>query len=550
MSPTKALTLLALGCMLLTAMVAGAASPADEKAPLRSALEALREQSLTAHERAELAALEAFYHLRNHRPAWADEERLNRLDQAFRSLADDGLDPTHYLASRSPYPGLPTDDPRHHGQSICTEIDATRAFLRALSDLRFGRLRPADVETIWRHREQPDALSSEGRLRSLVATAVVTLDDPLAAFAAVRPSWPAYAGLRAAHAAERKRPDADADTAVPSGPLLRPGMHDPRVPLLRQRFGIAPESPDLANVYDARLVTAIEAFQQANRLTVDGIIGPATLAVLNLDRAARLDKFRVNLERMRWLAGEHHRRFVLVDVAGAWIHYYRDGEAVWSTRAQVGRPTRRTPLLVSEITHFTFNPTWTIPPTILRNDKLPEIRADIGYLARNNIRVLDHEGNPLSPEAIDWERPGPILLRQDAGPDNALGRVAIRFPNPFHVYLHDTPSQRLFERDQRAFSSGCVRVQQADTLVDLLLADDGGDTLERAQRLRSGTRTANFSLNQPVAVLLTYLTVDIADDGTPIFRPDVYRLDENVLRALNAAPPASALHTRCVWLDG
>src|SRR5690606_18179207 len=120
------------------------------------------------------------------------------------------------------------------------------------------------------------------------------------------------------------------------------------------------------------------------------------------------------------------------------------GETRWSARTQVGRASRPTPTLKSEVTHFTINPTWTVPPTILRNDKLPEIRRDIGYLERNNMRVLDHRGNRLNPYEVDWNNPSGIMLRQDAGPQNALGQVAIRFPNPFSVYLHDTPSQSIF----------------------------------------------------------------------------------------------------------
>src|SRR5690606_3499341 len=166
--------------------------------------------------------------------------------------------------------------------------------------------------------------------------------------------------------------------------------------------------------------------------------------------------------------------------------------------------------LKSVVTRLTLNPTWTIPPTILREDKLPEIRRDHGFLLKHNLQVLDLAGNPLTAEDIDWDNPGNILLRQDAGPKNPLGRIVIRFPNPYSVYLHDTPSQALISKGPRAFSSGCGRVEQPLLLRDMLLSPADR---ERTEVLLTTGITHEFRLSKPVPILLTYWTAQVDSQG-------------------------------------
>jgi len=510
-----------------------------------------------------------FYAQRDFAPVWNDPARLNQLVSALQDLTNDGLDPDEYhlhalqTTSRAHSSTLAVRDTMAVSPA-CSELLATDAYLRALNDLSFGRLDPADVEPLWRFRSTNDVIADHERLMMLAQSG---LNDIAASFARARPALPRYHGLRKAYGELRLRAANEEWPQIPSGRSLREGMTDPRLPLLRARLlgtavgstwprngvtddtdhaGLPNESND--DTYDADLVAAVRAFQGSHQLEVDGIVGPATLSALNVPLSARLDQLRVNLERMRWLTREHDSTFVLVDVAGARVSYYRNGVVAWEARTQVGRPARPTPLLKSEITHFTFNPTWTIPPTILRNDKLPEIRRDITYLAQNNIRVLDHSGNELAPDSIDWERPGAIMLRQDAGAANALGQVAIRFPNPFHVYLHDTPSQRYFSRDQRALSSGCVRVERAMELVEHLLEDatDGGQ--DRAAAIIASGKTRNFSLARPIPVLLAYWTADIAADGSLVFRPDVYDHDGKIHAALQQIRVRDRMMPACAWV--
>lgn len=480
------------------------------------------------------ADLRSFYEQVGGKSVWQEDGRLSALITQLELLIDDGLRPEDYavehLLQRLAQAGTGPDQIE---AAACDELLATRAYLLALAHLNRGKLDPAAVESHWNKNERPTP-----DLSAVLKLAAENVAEPGKAFAAARPVAPAYAALRKAYVALRDRAQDTTWPVVPAGPSLRPGDTDARVAAVRARLlaagfkkVAAKEGAD--TTMDDALVDAVKQFQKAHGLEADGIVGRGTLAALNVTVAERVEQLRANLERQRWFNTSVPERRVQVDVAGAQIRYYNDGKLVWEGRSQVGRPNRPTPLLQSEITHFTFNPTWTVPPTILRQDKLPEIRADIGFIERNRFRVLDSDGNELVPEEIDWSAPGNITLRQDAGPGNALGQVAIRFPNPFSVYLHDTPSKGLFARDRRATSSGCVRVENAMTLVEHLLADAGDLDAKRARELLDSGRTRRVNLVTPVPVQLAYWTADADKDGELTFRPDIYGLDTKVAKALS-----------------
>ena len=292
-------------------------------------------------------------------------------------------------------------------------------------------------------------------------------------------------------------------------------------------------------VYDAPLEAAVKRFQLRHGLTPDGAIGPGTLQALNVPVSARIDQIRVNLERSRWVLHELHGNFVLVDVAGFNVSYFRDDEPVWTSKVIVGRPYRETPIFKSTITYVVFNPTWTIPAGILVKDKLPVIKRDPGYLKRNNIRVINSSGREVDPRSVNWSRYGagrlpPYQLRQDPGDDNALGLVKIMFPNQYSVYLHDTPSKSLFDKDERTFSSGCIRVQKAFELAELVLADSSRWNQATMAEAVAAKATKTVNLATPVPVLLLYWTAQPTPDGQVIFRNDIYGRDPPTLAALNS----------------
>jgi murein L,D-transpeptidase YcbB/YkuD len=236
--------------------------------------------------------------------------------------------------------------------------------------------------------------------------------------------------------------------------------------------------------------------------------------------------------------------FVFVNIPGFKVYYVRDEKLAWTRRAQVGKLFRQTPVFRADMTYLEFNPTWTVPPTILAKDILPAVRKDPGYLKKRNIRVIDSKGKVVNPKSINWSKYTgknfPYQLRQDPGPGNALGQVKFMFPNKHLVYLHDTPSKNLFDRESRAFSSGCVRIENPFEFAQLLLGKEWN--AKRIDGIIKSKKTTTVKLAKPVPVILFYLTALPAFDGRFHFRNDVYSRDEAVLEDLNAAfKPAGRL---------
>ena len=459
------------------------------------------------------ALLQAFYQAQNDQMVWTDPGRVAALKAALALLADDGLNPAHYP--------LPT------AQDLCADIDTSRQYLKALHDLHFGRLAQSRYEPVW----HSDSVIEPDRQAELLALAVPGVQDVSAVFERARPALEQYQNLRKVYARMRQQPLKQWQP-IPDGPLLRPGMQDPRVPALARRLadeGYLSRQASVNNTYSNELVSAVKSFQLDHSLQADGVIGAGTIKELNVSPATRRDQLRINLERMRWMSRDFEPTSLLVNVAAAQLAVYKNGQPVWQTRTQVGRPDRQTPLLKSTVNRLTLNPTWTIPPTIFKKDKLPQIRRDPSFLSRHDLQVIDSSGRPISPGSVDWDRPGNILLRQGAGPRNPLGRIAIRFPNPFSVYLHDTPSQALFSKGPRAFSSGCVRVESVFELRDWLVSPS---EKVRTEELLSTGRTSEFRLSNPMPILMTYWTAHADNDRKVVYSPDIYNFDRALIAAL------------------
>jgi murein L,D-transpeptidase YcbB/YkuD len=483
-----------------------------------------------------------FYEARQFQPAWQEPGRLDALIAALMDLQYDGLNPDDYhLESLKSYRlDVRTHAPLSSADLADLDLVATDAFVLALYHVYGGKVDPVGLSSQWNFASRP--IHREDGLQVLLR--IVEGGRIREAFAEARPQHVWYQRGRERMREYLQIQSAGGWPAVPAGETLKPGMSDPRVPTLRKRLAVTRDLPADAPapadplLYDAPLEAAVKAFQERHGLTADGAVGPGTLAAMNVPVSARLDQMRVNMERARWVLHEIKGEFVLVDIAGFHVSYFRNDEPVWTSKVVVGRDQRETPIFRSTITYVVFNPTWTIPPGILVKDKLPQLKRNPGVLKRSNIRVLDSSGREVNPYSVNWNNYGPNRLppyqfRQDPGPDNALGLVKIMFPNPYLVYLHDSPAKNLYDADQRTFSSGCIRVQKAFELAELVLDDPAWDQAA-IQRVIDGQQTRTVNLRTPVPVMLMYWTAQPRADGQVNFRPDIYNRDPATLAALQS----------------
>jgi murein L,D-transpeptidase YcbB/YkuD len=524
---------------------AGVAAPASAPGPQSEALRLRVDELRYAHdlsvrgERIILAdTVATIFEDRQFAPAWSGGTRLDHLIAALRDVELDGLDPAdyHYEALQALRAELRSGAGLPATEQADLELLATDAMALALFHLYGGKVDPVKLSTQWNYPLRP---VHETDARELLTRAIDS-GRIVETFIQIRPEHVWYRRGRE-HLREYRRIAATGGWPdVPDGPTLKAGMTDPRVPVLRRRLEITGDlgvgritEPEL---FDPSLEQAVRHFQTRHGMTADGAVGAATRAAMNVPAGARVDQLRVNLERGRWVLHEIKGEFVLVDIAGFNVVYFRNDEPIWTSKVVVGRPYRETPVFRSEITYVVLNPTWTIPPGILAKDTLPAVKRDPGYLARHRIRVIDSSGGEVSPWSVDWSRYGnsvPYQLRQDPGPDNSLGLVKIMFPNPYLVYLHDSPAKSLYDRDERAFSSGCIRVARPFELTELVLNDAQQWNAAAIQEVIATGKTRTVNLAKPVPVLILYWTAQPTPDGQILFRNDVYGRDSPTLAALD-----------------
>jgi peptidoglycan hydrolase-like protein with peptidoglycan-binding domain len=369
---------------------------------------------------------------------------------------------------------------------------------------------------------------------------------------AIGREWPAYYRFWALYA---KLPtyvayyQAGGWPSVPKVDKVEPGQTNDVIPAVRARLKVTGElassSAYTDNVYDPDLKAAVAAFQLSHGLNDDGVIGGRTLEELNVSAEKRLQMILLNLERMREQGAKFEPRHLIVNIPSQEVKVIEDGKVQFMTKAIVGKIDRKTPTLDSVIKVAKFNPEWNAPHKIASNDEVRRMRADPSFLESHGFTVYDGNGMEVDPSSIDWHEVGPgnfpYRLVQAPGPENALGPVKLDFPNKDSVYLHGTNQKQLFARQDRYFSSGCMRMQQPIDMAAFLLADDPEYPRARIDQIVESGKTVLVPLKTPMPVHVVYMTAWTDEDGVLQFRKDMYKYDRYAAIPSDLQPAANLI---------
>jgi murein L,D-transpeptidase YcbB/YkuD len=478
------------------------------------------------------------YQCRGFKLIWNDDG-IASLSTALESLKEDGLTADDYrFAEFDSQLRAANRTSLGPGRMVEMDILLTEAFLRAVYNLYFGR---ADPERIDANINFTRSHPGEGPIpRLLRYITQARIDD---AFDWARPKNKRYQWLKTGLARYREYQAAGGWDPIPAGEILKPGITHPRVAMLRTRLAVTGDLPagvtvtDDSELFDEILKSAVERFQTRHGLEADGVVGAETLAAMNVPVKERIDQIRVNLERGRWILHEAYADYLVADIAGFNIFWAKDEDVFWQEQIQVGKEYTKTPVFKGEIRYLDFNPTWTIPPGILRSSVIPGLKKDPDYLNKKGYQLLTRDGKPVDPKTVNWKalKGFPYIVRQPPGPDNALGQIKFMFPNPHFVFLHDTNHREFFARTKRTFSSGCIRVRNPFDLAERLLAEQDDWTRARIDEVVASGKTKRVILRRPVRIFIAYNTARVPAAGSQVvFRPDIYKRDARVLAALNS----------------
>lgn len=488
--------------------------------------------------------VEDFYAGRAWAPAWVDGRQATTqalaLSQLFARAASKGLNPDDYDAALWP---VRLQALAGANDQMIADFDSamTVAAMRYISDLHIGRVNPEHfafgVDVAKKKYDLPNFLSEQ----------VVKAGNVGAALAGVEPNSPAYkATLEALAHYQQMAQQAGSEQALPvPGKSLSPGSGYPRAGALAARLALLGDlqSADQAgDLYTTALSEGVKRFQSRHGLTPDGQLTPKTVAALNVSLGTRVLQLEDTLERMRWLAPEYANAPIEVNIPEFLLRTYDENhKEQFEMRVVVGQSMdedHKTPVLVQEMKYLVFRPYWNVTPTIVKQEIVPKVEADKGYIDAKNFEVIDRKGKPVENWTPDGMAHGEYMVREKPGPGNSLGLVKFMFPNKLNIYLHSTPATELFSRTRRDFSHGCIRLQDPEKLADWVLRDQPEWTPETIhEAMQTGEDNKTVPLKTPIPVVIFYATARVADDGTVHFFDDIYGYDKEMEAVLAKGDP-------------
>jgi murein L,D-transpeptidase YcbB/YkuD len=474
--------------------------------------------------KSDLAGVKAYYARQGYAPTWTIDgrltERARKLIARLHQSEADGL-PDVY---RTPVIGMGEVVPVSAAAAARAEVLLSAALVVYARHAQTGRLDPVTVSQNFEYdRPMPDPVA--------VLSGLASADDPVGALNAYNPTNPEFLALRA-KLAEIRSSQIERPPVVPAGRMLKLGAKDERVIVLRERLKVTAIAGD-PKVFDESVDLAVKSFQEGAGLKADGILGPGTLGALNAGAEDHVATILANMERWRWMPRDLGRYYVRVNVPNFNLEIFRDGKVVYTTRIVVGDTGHQTPVFSHEIEHVIVNPVWNVPASIAVKEMLPKIQSNPGALAGYQVFAnIDGKFRAVDPYMVDWYNVDMrrIQIKQPPGERNALGSIKFMFPNPYAVYLHDTPSKSFFERDYRALSHGCMRVMNPWEFAEALLQEDPKVSADQLRKLVGGRET-RVNLTNKIPVHITYFTAWVDENGDLVVRDDIYGHDSKVEKA-------------------
>lgn len=468
---------------------------------------------------------------------WQSLQNVTDLLNELKHIEGDGLNPEDYHLSTLLNQKLHIEQSESPEPSLLADHDIllTDSLIRLVGHLYFGKVDPENLHPNWRMTRKINDTDAVEEIEKTLGSHQLA-----EALKKIRPRLKSYNPMRAALKKYRDIQNAGGWEPIPEGATLKVGMRDERIPKLRKRLaatGHFQGTDTTSDHFGKELEKAVVQFQKTHRLIADGVVGKNTYTALNVPVSRKIDQIRVNLERCRWFCRNRPDEFMIVDIAGFRMYHYQNFNIQWSSKVQVGRSFRKTPVFNSRIKYVVFNPTWILPPTILKEDILPKIKKNPDFLQKMKFDVIDRNGRIVDPSSVNWSAYSgnnvPYTFRQAPGPHNALGRIKFILPNKHFIYLHDSPKRSFYALKDRAFSSGCIRVEKNIELAEILLNDPEKWNQQNILNVIDTLKTEKVNLPNPMPISLFYWTVSFDEKGNIIFKKDIYDRDGEVLNGLN-----------------
>jgi len=467
-----------------------------------------------------------FYRNNLFKTVWTEPNDRIALIDLIKDSENEGLNPEDYNFS-SLEKQENTKTRLNANEIINFDILLTESFHKLANHLYNGKLNPKQLYTNW------DVGNKDLKAIDLLQEAIrhhdveKTLDT-------LKPNHIAYRLLKKSLKKMNEMPD-DSFNPISIEDKIKPNDTISTIKKIKNRlmyWGDYPGQDSLTNIYDDKTVDAIKKFQQRHGLLADGVIGKSTVAAMNFTKTQRTQQIIANLERWRWFPRNLGRDYIIINIPDFKLYVIKEKDTVRTHKVVVGKDKRQTPVLSSQFSNLVINPTWTVPPTIIKEDLGPTAAKNKGYFAATKITIYDSKGHKVDPGNWNASKPNNYRYVQKPGSNNSLGLVKFNFPNGHLVYLHDTNHKELFEFNGRSLSSGCIRVQDPLELAYYLLeTDESVMNKKRVEKIIASGKTSGIPIKKPILIHILYWTAWMNENGFQ-FRNDIYNLDSELYQKL------------------